>query len=114
MEEGRKYRCAGWVGWRACVRVSRGQCLPDHRCCLGGAAAGALMPAAALCLAARSVITKAYLAEGKDGYEALCGALLLCDSDSTPLLPTVLAHHFLMLRTANTYVRLQLLPCRAC
>lgn len=38
------------------------------------------------------------------GYEALAGAPLLCDSDCTPLLPTVIMNHFLLLRTVNRYV----------
>lgn len=38
------------------------------------------------------------------GYEALQGAKLLQDCDSTPLLPTVIANHFLLLRTVNRAV----------
>ncbi|KAI3425775.1 hypothetical protein D9Q98_007750 [Chlorella vulgaris] len=48
-----------------------------------------------------SLATKKYLAEGHDGYEALKGAPLLCDADCTPLLPTVLMNHFLLIRTLN-------------
>ncbi|KAL4457316.1 hypothetical protein ABPG75_012181 [Micractinium tetrahymenae] len=54
--------------------------------------------------AAYSLATKKYLAEGRDGYEALAGAPLLCDLDCTPLLPTVIMNHFLLLRTVNRYV----------
>lgn len=39
------------------------------------------------------------------GYDALLGAKLLQDSDCTPLLPTVIANHFLLLRTLNRAVR---------
>ncbi len=42
------------------------------------------------------------------------GSKLLCDCDCTPLLPTVIMNHFLVLRTANRYVsyncELQLVP----
>jgi 5'-nucleotidase len=51
-----------------------------------------------------SLATKAYLAEGRDGYDALLGAKLVQDSDCTPLLPTVIANHFLLLRTLNRAV----------
>jgi hypothetical protein len=38
------------------------------------------------------------------GYEALKGAPLLCDADCTPLLPTVLMNHFLLIRILNHLV----------
>ena len=38
------------------------------------------------------------------GYSALEGCRVLCDSDCTPLLPTAVMNHFLLLRTANRYV----------
>lgn len=43
-------------------------------------------------------------AAAASGYEALAGSTLLHDCDCTPLLPTVVANHFLLLRTANQYV----------
>ncbi|PSC74575.1 5 -C-terminal domain-containing [Micractinium conductrix] len=51
-----------------------------------------------------SLETKKYLAEGRDGYDVLAGAPLLCDVDCTPLLAQVIANHFLLLRTMNRYV----------
>ncbi|EFN55639.1 hypothetical protein CHLNCDRAFT_57826 [Chlorella variabilis] len=38
------------------------------------------------------------------GYEALMGSQLLCDCDCTPLLPTVVMNHFMVLRMANRYM----------
>ncbi|KAL4419585.1 hypothetical protein ABPG77_004834 [Micractinium sp. CCAP 211/92] len=74
---------------------------PGHRIVPGSVTVGGadLEPDATYSLA-----TKKYLAEGHDGYDALAGAPLLCDSDCTPLLPTVVMNHFLLLRTINRYV----------
>lgn len=51
-----------------------------------------------------SVLYAAPLPSHRAGYDALLGAKLLQDSDCTPLLPTVIANHFLLLRTLNRAV----------
>ena len=51
-----------------------------------------------------SLATKAYLAEGRDGYTSLLGGRVLVSRDCAPMLPTVLANHFTKLAVLNAWV----------
>jgi hypothetical protein len=57
-----------------------------------------------MCRLSTHPLHNAPLAVAAAGYEALAGSTLLHDCDCTPLLPTVVANHFLLLRTADQYV----------
>ena len=50
------------------------------------------------------MITKKYLADGKDGYTSLSEAKVLVDDEETTNLPTLLRNHFSMLSVLNGFV----------
>ncbi|WIA18701.1 hypothetical protein OEZ85_003402 [Tetradesmus obliquus] len=48
-----------------------------------------------------TLATKAYLAEGKDGYDVLQGCRVVMDAEVCPVMPTVLRNFFAMLEVLN-------------
>ncbi|KAH0473406.1 MAG: hypothetical protein KVP17_001552 [Porospora cf. gigantea B] len=51
--------------------------------------------------AAYSLVVKAYLHEGKDGFECLKGAKILVDAETTPKLPLLIRNHFSLQELVN-------------
>lgn len=51
------------------------------------------------------VVTKKYLADGKDGYTSLMEAKVLVDDEESPRLPTLLRNHFSMLSVLNGFAK---------
>ena len=58
--------------------------------------------------------TKAYLADGKDGYDCLRGGKVLVTPDCAPLLPTVLRNHLAILEVLSKFVSACCCCCCCC
>uniref|UniRef100_A0A7S2S175 5'-nucleotidase n=1 Tax=Mucochytrium quahogii TaxID=96639 RepID=A0A7S2S175_9STRA len=50
-----------------------------------------------------SVVTKAYLAKGKDGYDVFSRCKVLVDEECSPNLPTLVRYHFMSLAVLNGF-----------
>lgn len=47
--------------------------------------------------------TKAYLANGKDGYDMLQGQRIVRDTECCPQFPAIARHHFMVLEALNKW-----------